>query len=1384
MKVLFWNIRGIGNDDSRMELSNICRLHHPDLVCIAEPMVTFNSISAAYWDSLNLSALTFNSRGTLAPNLWLLTSSACADPLVISISDQQVTVRCTFDHIPSQFTFVYASTSPIKRRDLWADFISLRPQTHVPWMAIGDFNAILGAHEQMGGGRPSQASCAQFRNMSDTCNFTHLNTSGAAFTWSNGWRSRGRTERRLDRSLCDISWFDSWPHSNCIALPKVVSDHNPLIFSGSRVLSSGHRSFRFQSMWVQHPSFRETVTHCWRNTVVYGCPMFIILQKLKALKTCLRQWNFSVFGDVHNRVANARHNLSMIQQRISTEGINNDLFEEEIVAKTTVMESLQMQEAFWKDRARVKWLTKGDRNSSFFHAYARIKSSSSHISCILDGNNLLTDPLAIENHIVNFYQTLFGSSFTPSGIDVVCEVIQPMVTDSENDLLSALPTDEEIKEAVFSLSASSAPGPDGFPGFFYHHCWDIVSFDVIQFVKQFFQSNWLYPNANSNFLVLIPKVEDAISMTHFRPIALANFLFKIIPKILAVRLSHVVQRIISPHQAAFIPGRRITDCIGLVSECFNVLDKKTRGGNMGVKIDIAKAFDTLDWSFLLRVLTNFGFSTCFIDWVSTILRSAKLSILINGSPHGFFSCSRGVRQGDPLSPLLFCLAEEALSRGLSRLQLDGLTKPTFAPRGCISPSHVLYADDLFIFCRSDGVTLRNLQGFFDRYSRASGQFINKAKSTFYLGSTLRHRKAVVESYLGFKEGKAPFVYLGVPIFCGKPKRSYLQALADKAKAKLTGWKGKLLSMAGRVQLTQSVFQSMLLHSFSVYKWPSSLLRPLSRCARNFIWSGDVTSKKSVTVSWRQICAPKNEGGLGLRDLGSLNTTALLKLGWLIITTDSPWSIYLRERFKLHGRLYSCSYKRSSIWPGIKSILHILFQNCRWVIGNGSTTSLWVDKWLDKPIVDVVGAIEIAHSLSRTKVSNIIRMGKWVIPSIFSSTFPDLTKEILEMPLPIDEDKDVLIWEVSTSSVFSFSDGYEIVRHRFPVKSWASIIWRPFIPPRYSILVWKILFNKLPMEDQLQRRGIPLAPICQLCHKNSESINHLFSSCEFAQCAWRWLATQFGTIIPPTGSLSDLWLVFLSKRFSPHLRNVWIASGFFLLMAIWKMRNKVKFEGKPPSFSRLCRSTSAWIRQVGALTPGHVRGILDRQLLVSLGISPNSCKAPSIVPVRWHPPHFSWVKVNNDGLAKGNPGPAACGGVFRDSAGYFLGGFSLSLGHRTSFYAELHAVILAVELTHARGWQNLWLESDSSSVISCFASGSFSPPWSLQTRWNNCTLHLQNMVFRCSHIFPEGNVVADKLANLGLLSSSLVWHSTPPIEILPHLHSDFLGMPTYRFVSSS
>jgi hypothetical protein len=116
--------------------------------------------------------------------------------------------------------------------------------------------------------------------------------------------------------------------------------------------------------------------------------------------------------------------------------------------------------------------------------------------------------------------------------------------------------------------------------------------------------------------------------------------------------------LISEEQKGFIHGRNIKECLCIASEAANLLHNKTFGGNLALKIYITKAFDTLEWSFLLKVLKSFGFNEVFCNWIHIILQSAYLSISINGKSHGYFNCTRGVRQGDPLSPLLFCLAED------------------------------------------------------------------------------------------------------------------------------------------------------------------------------------------------------------------------------------------------------------------------------------------------------------------------------------------------------------------------------------------------------------------------------------------------------------------------------------------------------------------------------------------------------------------------------------------------------------------------------------------------------------------------------------------------------------------------------------------------------
>ena len=170
----------------------------------------------------------------------------------------------------------------------------------------------------------------------------------------------------------------------------------------------------------------------------------------------------------------------------------------------------------------------------------------------------------------------------------------------------------EIKNVVFNLNGNSAPGPDGLGGVFYHSCWDIIGADVCNVVQQFYKKNWVLPGMNSNVVSLIPKFLGVESIKDYRPIAITNFKFKIISKILAYRLALVAARIISPNQYEFVQGRQIQDCIGITSKAINMLSKKVRGGNVAYKVDIHKAFDTLSWKFLLLVLTRFGFHPSFV----------------------------------------------------------------------------------------------------------------------------------------------------------------------------------------------------------------------------------------------------------------------------------------------------------------------------------------------------------------------------------------------------------------------------------------------------------------------------------------------------------------------------------------------------------------------------------------------------------------------------------------------------------------------------------------------------------------------------------------------------------------------------------------------------
>ncbi|XP_019431934.1 PREDICTED: uncharacterized protein LOC109339025 [Lupinus angustifolius] len=399
--------------------------------------------------------------------------------------------------------------------------------------------------------------------------------------------------------------MQNWQQTYCCTLTRSTSDHHPVLLGFSNEIPRSQAQFRFLRMWLKHEGLRGVIENHWANQVV-GCPMYILSTKLKGLKAILNCWNKEVFGNIHSRVKEALSKVERFQQRITNEGHYDNLMTQEDQAQNELMVALAAEEEFWKEKSRLNWQISGDRNTSYFHNIAKIRYATKSMCMLRQGENTLLDRQEIEHHVLDYFTTLYASDNVTQPSHLIDSVIPKLVSEEDNSMLSKIPLEEEIKGAVFAMNGEGAPGPDGFGGCFFHNFWDIVGKDLCQSVKQFFKQCWILPNLNSNNLVLIPKFPSADKIEDFRPIALANFQFKIITKVLADRLATIAPKIISKQQRGFIKDRHIHDCICIASEAINLLDHKTLGGNLAIKLDVKKAFDTIDWKFLKDTLHAFG----------------------------------------------------------------------------------------------------------------------------------------------------------------------------------------------------------------------------------------------------------------------------------------------------------------------------------------------------------------------------------------------------------------------------------------------------------------------------------------------------------------------------------------------------------------------------------------------------------------------------------------------------------------------------------------------------------------------------------------------------------------------------------------------------------
>jgi len=451
----------------------------------------------------------------------------------------------------------------------------------------------------------------------------------------------------------------------------------------------------------------------------------------------------------------------------------------------------------------------------------------------------------------------------------------------------------------------------------------------------------------------------------------------------------------------------------------------------------------------------------------------------------------------------------------------------------------------------------------------------------------------------------------------KPKVVHFQFIADRIRIKLASWKASLLSIVGRIQLVKSVIHSMILHTILIYSWPSSLIKDIERCLRNFIWSGDLEKRKLVTVAWHKCCLPYSEGGLGMRSISVLNDASNLKMCWDLINSDDQWAKLLKQRV-IRGNRCIRHHISSSLWSSFKYKFADFQENTIWMLGNGNDIGFWTDKWCDEPLVETLQIPDNIHTHLISKVSHFIKDNNWFIPQEIQNMFPTLLNIVQRVIIPYGEKRDTRIWSPEDNGILNLKTAYA---HCSPASNnifWGKLIWNISNPPTKSLLFWRFIHNKLPTDENLMRRGMFMPSCCSLCYKKEENSHHLIFDCAYASNIWRWLASSI-FYNHHISSIQDIWQILDVQR-SPQCKIVVLSAVINSINAIWFARNQKRFNNTNIHWrSSIARIISEVSLSGNSTKKSSHSSMTDFSILKNFNVTIHPPNAPKIKEVFWTPP---------------------------------------------------------------------------------------------------------------------------------------------------------------------
>lgn len=1401
MKLLSWNCRGLGHPSKKAALRELINSEKPEIILIQETKLDQTDINKLISQQRQYSGCASEARG--------------ASGGILTMWDNSRWI-CSYTNIHQNWIFVklegkdngaevkiYNVYSPNHYREKEACWSALNttieedPDSNI--IFAGDLNLVMHSNEKRGGTFAPDPYRSKLEHIMQEKDLVDIKPKNRRYTWSNKRIGAGNIMERLDRFLVNVTFLSTFSIGLSDILSSSASDHYPITLSLHNHSQSGPLPFRYSPLWNRIPAAREVVKQAWFQHVE-GSPVFIWETKLKQTRQALKLWAKNNYQEPEIVKKDLKKNLESVQLNIEAQGLTQQAKENEIRLYAQLRQIAREEEIKWRIKSRQLWLRDGDKNTSYFHKQATVRKTRNAVSTIKDseGKNHDTHE-SIKAAATSHFKKLLTEDKSEEDYSSLLQHMTSNVTQEINSKLIQEIEEEEVHSAIWSLHPDKAPGPDGFSISFYREFWHLIKKDLLKMIRWSLRKGKLGGSTNSTYLALIPKENRPSTFSRFRPISLCNSAYKIIAKILSARLKPHLTSLISENQGGFLPNRHISDSILLVQEAIHSsMSKKEKG--FVLKLDLANAFDRVRHSFLFAVLHKMGFNASFISMIKACISNPWISPLINGRPCEAFQSSRGLKQGCPLSPYLFILMAESLSKSLDYNRRVGLITGIQFAQGTKNINHSQFADDTLLMGGASITIARRFKKILDQFMAFSSGMINQVKSCVYGWNASHHTIHSIASILrvSHKLEWNNFTYLGMPVGIGPLKTDTWSGILDKIKRKIQHWGSMWLNPAGRLVLLKSGLISLPIYRFSLIQAPMAVHHKMEKALRHFLWQGGKAEKKKFNlVNWKSVIQPLEKGGLGIRSPHLLNLALGAKMVWRLITGDSVWWKAVLEAKYLNStrdQLLDTNIPirdSSNIWKLCKKTIPFIAQNISKTPGEGSSISISMDRILGQnSIGSNKEAVPAINWLNNRGIWNLAQITQWgnQTHSWTGWSFPNYPKEIeasflvlenlLHSKAPVQRGSvDSYRWD-PTGTLYTAKAGYQrLCENTFPQAIWIhwKLVWKAEAPPKIKFFFWLLLKGKILTAENLKKRGIQGPSRCPNCCQAEETIQHLFIDCQVAKRCWNNMATIGEVAWEPRVTIADSVLSW--KKICPWkgkksnlTQRIWNTIPLTLVWSIWLARNKKVFQDKDHNLRIICHkaktlAVEAIISRTQGKIEAHYLSTEERNLL-NYGpdnvINVQALQKESLPQnekskgwkLRLKEEEFvQWLSNCNrfhmffDGASKSNPGKAGAGGLICNGNGVLILQFEWGLGELSNNRAEGLALFQGLVQLLKLGIKKATIFGDSAIIIRLMALKQSSPNILLQ-QINNRNHILNNLMEETSyfHILRGLNKKADSFAN--------------------------------------